>query len=1367
MPFSPDLSARNFALAQPLSSFAEAELEAINAEVEGMLVVVEKGLCNTLLSLDHDSINVTLVDYTPRCKEATNILNTPHQHQQDPPHSPSPAEDVGPLLPLQPLLLESSISSLQAIQTPSHSESQLSEDQPREDKHRRGGHSKEPLSSSTDLDSVSLQLNTTPPDDEDVLSENSGIPTLIMDTKSTHVNDSVSNRAGKGVYFTNIDKNECIPVKVLTKDPISLQQVVKVYGLERRYFCRVCHDPFVKPMTTKCGHTFCAACIYACTLYWRQHTCPICMEHLPSVPKTDDVIDAVVTTRLEYDLSLALKQGDLVQVLTTSSHVYAFEVGFLLRVQDGYINESRQQVILPSDAQSTTLNPGPKFIPSAIATVDVGGRLWFGRLTDLLPFNADLYPLGTRPTRGSIVIDSRKLNLKLFDKQATKNKIECFALERTLEKARFIRRSEVTSTSAAASSEDQAPFAKNELCMFANEIYNYELCMTTNHLARDPLAYADNFLTKISRGSQERYAEHFEELQQLQVVVTDLAEEARKNLDFDENDYICSLSHAKSFSPSEFPDYFERPESSSNYRLLMAENAATRSVELQGPNGQERVTNICPYLSIVTNLALWNKLRDFCCVGCKQLLRLPVKLKCGHFYCYNCALDSLKMSWPCLGCGVRLSLCDSDLDTSFSSASHCPTDEVTDSTLYPFVRTSRFVPINSPLLDAINSLFPLHKALLDKWQPVRINLAVNTIGMIYDDPSYNTVRVLTDPDTIVTVSVGDLTPLDLREFRPALRGNSGVLLVSTLFQSHIGVYTSPNISTGKDLTDNLEPPCDFFDECPNNFFTHALVKIFNKSRAIVLMRNGPFFAPLQNMTNPFLTTSIRLVPDFSRIITLFSYLLRYIKEIKMKTEKELVTRQYRERYMEENHIGFVKDDLHVQRRQAAEGICANAWKDSKPNAPHIEKVIEHEDDKKVRASSIVPRSHTKKPPQAFERQRYQAQINNGAKLAAPIKPLTHPFSVHLIEHKDTLLANTAAKNKLAELRKEEQRVIKLMRSNPQMEATISTFASVLKVLFRTGARDFLCSACSQVVRHPCRLQCGHLVCRSCAVTYYVGRMGCLVCDTNVLSVHDLFLDISSFQQTAAYVPRHLHGEQIDKGMFVIRPEVRKNGMGIVLSTLHHIGTDYAAVRFVEGTITVRVSELQTVLPKQQMSIAPLPGSSLSCLFASQIALRDQLIGSACVYWPPEDLDLIADPFSPLRRGLFGLVCDYDSKTVTVTFETGAETRVPPSHLLSLQLVGPMPKFELQRRWCLAELRAKEEKERYEQNRAIEMQIIVSLERDDVRDLELARSARQLGPGARIPSCRPADLGDYHPPAIFFSGAVCREQLARVRCRAGK
>lgn len=1381
MALSPAMSLRSPVLGKPLSRSAEEELEVINTEVEDMLVVVEKGLCNAVSSLDNDSIDVALVECTPRTKETKNALNTPQQdhrdkrNQPDPPHTPPLAPDNEPLLPLQPMYIESNVDFAHAIQTPSHPDESMCTDKHTKDgaQKEKGGKEDEeeenyvnsPPTTGINMDSIPLNSATSDIDDDRDASQRDTEPS--KDAKPVHIDEPAYIKPSKGVYFTNIDKNECLPVKVLTKNPSSLQQIVKVYGLERRYFCRVCHDPFVKPMTTKCGHTFCAACLYACTLYWKQHTCPICMDLLPSVPYLDDTIDAVVTTRLEYDLSLALKKGDLVQVLTTSSHVYAFEVGFLVNIQEGYINESRQQVILPSDAQSKVLNPGPRFAPSTIATVDVGGRLWFGRLADLLPFNADLYPLGTRPTRGSIVIDSRKLNLKLFDKQAAKNKIECYSLEHVLNKVKFLQNNAIASKPNTASSEDQQSCEGGELSVLYNELYDCQLSITGEHLIRNPLAYADNFLTKISMSSQDRYAEHFEELQELEVVVTDLAKEAGKDMDLDKDDYICLPSHPKFFSPSEFPDYFERPDSSSNYRLFISENAATRSVELQGPTCQEHVTNICPYLSIVTNLTLWNKLREFCCVGCKQLLRLPVKLKCGHFYCYNCALDSLKMRWPCLGCGTCLSLPDMNLVVSNSSASQRTEVDSADSALCPFVDVARFSPVNKALSDAMTSLFPLHKVLLDKWQPVRINLAVHTIGIVYDDPSYDNVRVLIDPDTVTTVPVGDLTPLDLLVFRPALRGSFGVLLLNTLFQGHTSAYASLKLSDGKTYIDNLEPPCDFFEECPSNLLICTLVKIHNKSRATVLTRNGSLLAPLQNMTNPFLSASLRFVPDFSKIITLFNQILSYIKETKAKEERESITKQYRERYMEENNIGFIKDDLHAQRWQVPESICPNAWKDAKPKLPSAEQFTGHDSDKKKRASSIVPKSNTKKPQQAFERQRYQAQVSKVAKPASPLKPVNHPFTSPLTDYKDTLFENAAAKSKLTELRKEEQRLIKLMRSDPQMESNISTFASILKVLLKTEARDFLCSACNQVVRHPCRLQCRHLVCRSCAVGYYTGRLGCLVCGADVPSVHDLFLDIPSFQQTTTYVPRNLHCEQIDKGMFVIRPDVRKSGMGIVLSTIHHIGTDYAVVRFVEGTVTVRISELQVVLPKQQLSIAPAPNSSLPCLFALQVTLKDPLIGSACIYWPPEDSEPTLSSSSPLRRGLFGLVCDYNSQVVTITFETGTEARVPPSHLLSLQLVGPMPKFELQRRWSQAELRAKEEDERYERNRAIEMQIIVSLERDDVRDLDLAGSARRLRPGARIQSCRPTDLGDYNPPAIFFSEAAYREQAVRQRRRGEK
>lgn len=1376
MTLSPALSIRSPVLGRPLSRSVEEELEAINAEVEGMLVVVEKGLYNAVSSLDNDSIDIALIECTPRFNETKSTLNTPQQRQYDesnqpnPPHIPSAQQGDGPLLPLQPMNIELNIDSIHVIQTPSYSDESMCTNKQIESEMQAGEEAQSYLdgqpTACMNMDNVLSNVANGPRGDKQPSQKDAKSLTAIIDSKSTHFNNPIYNKPSKEVYFTNIDKNECLPVKVLTKDPSSSQQIIKVYGLERRYFCRVCHDPFVKPMTTKCGHTFCAACIYSCTLYWKQHTCPICMKHLPSVPYLDDVIDAVVTARLEYDLSFSLKIGDLVQVLTTGSHVYAFEIGFLSNIQEGYISESRQQVVLPSEAQSKVLNPGPRFTPSIIATVDVGGRLWFGRLADLLPFNADLYPLGTRPTRGSIIIDSRKLNLKLFDKQDIKNKIEHYPLNHILEKVKYVKRDTDCATPTMVSQENHPSAGENDMHALWYELYDCGLRITDDQLARNPLAYADNCITKISMNSQKIYLDNFRELQQLKVVVTDLAEEARKNMDFDETDYICSLFQPKFFSQSEFPDYFERPDSSLNYRLFISENAAARSIELQGSTGPEYVTNLCPYLSVVTNLTLWNKFRDFCCVGCKQLLRLPVKLKCGHFYCYNCALDSIKMCWPCLGCGTCLSLPDFNLEISHPDTSQRAGSNSVDSLICPFVDTSRFVLLNKALSDAMKSLFPLHKVLLDKWQPVRISLAIPTVGIIYDDPSYDNVRVLMDSDTVATVSIADLIPLDLLAFRPALRGSFGMLLLNTLFQNNTSAYTGLKLSDGKTCIDNLEPPCDFFETYSTNLFVCALVKIHNKTRATALVRNGSLLIALQNMTHPFISTGLRFVPDFSKIIAFFNYILSYIRETKAKEEKDLITKQYHDRYMEENNIGFVKDDLHAQKRQIPETICPNAWKDASRKVPSIEHFTGNDKDANKRAASIAPRSNTKKPQQAFERQRYQAQVNKVAKQTGPPKPLNNPFTSPLAEYRDTLLENATVKSKLAELKREEQRLIKLMKSDPQMESNISSFASILKVLLKTKARDFLCSACNLVVRHPCRLHCGHLVCRSCAVTYYTGRLGCLVCGTTIPSVHDLFLDISSFQQTTAYVPRNLQSEQIDKGMFVIRPNSRKCGMGIVLNTIQHIGTDYASVRFVEGTITVRISELQVVLPKQQLSIAPAPNSSLPCLFALQVTLKDPLIGSACIYWPPEDLEPTIDSSSSLRRGLFGLICDYNSQIITIMFETGTEARIPPNHILSLQMVGPMPKFELQRRWSQAELKVKEEDEKYERNRAIEMQIIVSLERDDVRDLELAGSVRRLRPGMKIQSCRPTDLGDYNPPAIFFSEAAYREQIMLAQRRRG-
>lgn len=63
------------------------------------------------------------------------------------------------------------------------------------------------------------------------------------------------------------------------------------------------------------------------------------------------------------------------------------------------------------------------------------------------------------------------------------------------------------------------------------------------------------------------------------------------------------------------------------------------------------------YLRLVTDFADFSKYPHFCCNGCKQLLRLPVSLKCGCQYCYTCAmsLNALDQITKCLGCGALLS----------------------------------------------------------------------------------------------------------------------------------------------------------------------------------------------------------------------------------------------------------------------------------------------------------------------------------------------------------------------------------------------------------------------------------------------------------------------------------------------------------------------------------------------------------------------------------------------------------------------------------------------------------------------------------------------------------------------------------------
>ncbi|KAJ8007626.1 hypothetical protein DPEC_G00096130 [Dallia pectoralis] len=57
--------------------------------------------------------------------------------------------------------------------------------------------------------------------------------------------------------------------------------------------CSICTDPFVDPVTTLCGHTFCQPCLNR-NLSYNDLQCPLCKEHLRGNPKVNIILRSLI-----------------------------------------------------------------------------------------------------------------------------------------------------------------------------------------------------------------------------------------------------------------------------------------------------------------------------------------------------------------------------------------------------------------------------------------------------------------------------------------------------------------------------------------------------------------------------------------------------------------------------------------------------------------------------------------------------------------------------------------------------------------------------------------------------------------------------------------------------------------------------------------------------------------------------------------------------------------------------------------------------------------------------------------------------------------------------------------------------------------
>ncbi|TNJ27419.1 C3HC4-type zinc-finger domain-containing protein [Giardia muris] len=1069
---------------------------------------------------------------------------------------------------------------------------------------------------------------------------------------------------------------ECVTVWTMVADPDTGNPAIIPYNIRSTHICGVCMEPFRKPMTTRCNHTFCAHCIYMCSLYWRPQTCPACKTSLHSVPLVDDMLDSLVSSQFVRQPDPVV--GDVVHVLTTSPHVYAFEVGIVVSLAPGYVSESRQQAILTSAHGKSPVEAGQKFIACTVARVETGGRVWMGRLADLLVVNPDNYPLGTRPLRGSIVIDSRFLQLRQINLQLPASRISPLSDAEVNERLARINSAFANGEGDEENKDNDSDGPKTSMQLGLG-VYSFthrrcELIRPRKiHTASTAI-----FSSELTPDSRAR----FDDIRAFERSCPLLSGKTVKGQtdEASPDRWVCYPDRLPLIPQYEFPHYFNR---NGAYGVVAVDNASASQAVIYGAGGVDRVTSLLPYLTVVTNLVPWIHMRDFCCVGCKQLLRLPTRLHCGHFYCYNCATDSLLMGWPCLGCGTQLRLTDLSPMSAAGLAS---------------VGIDRYIPIAIDMCQAIQLLFPEQHVMLDRWVPVRVQGTPVRLGVLLDDVSYGTVHVGLDPDAAFTVSVASLTAVDLYSYiRPALRPERGIVLLRRPQAELPRPLVQPKGPPGvlKKYRPN-SAPCEFFSDPLPPFPMISLAKSQDR-RQLVITRGGLLAYDTRATPNPLLLTALQLTTDFASLKENFNRILQLLHQAQEEKELAHLKVTLWEQYMSAFRVGYVKDDIFAKRASPEVG-------------------------KPERAVSMTVRTGSKVSEQAVERQRYQTnrrareKRSSGGRIGRTLSPT--PFSRYFLKYKEFLEESHTLNTQFASFRVKEDALLRHAYSHLQGEDDVAACATLMRLLIKYYPLDIVCTACLRVVRRPTRLSCGHLVCRTCGLIYCATGQPCLECWHPITSLGDLTEDHIMERKLIAHIPRTMHGDQIDIGSFVTRAGGRERRVGIVLATSNQVGIDYVLVQYATGQSLLRMSEVTSVypappkgdvdplLPQTYRTSAPEPGVSL--------------VGLPCVIWP--DIQALM-PY----RGFLGLVCSVKQRTADVTLEIGTVLAVPVAAIRVLTLVGPQVEYEKLRTWAVQIEKEAVQAERREREREVEKEVLQTIDIPGVKDLGLTLVSPSLIP----------------------------------------
>lgn len=631
------------------------------------------------------------------------------------------------------------------------------------------------------------------------------------------------------------------------------------------------------------------------------------------------------------------------------------------------------------------------------------------------------------------------------------------------------------------------------------------------------------------------------------------------------------------------------------------------------------------FLRIITDFTTWYSYRDFCCSGCRGLLRFPVKALCGHYYCYNCYMDCRENNWVCFDCGrimehslplgESLTQCDDGLEEASRQST--------------YIYGKQMPPIDWAKVYIMRKQISWFNCLVDYGFPCVVRGYSQTkIGILLDDPSKVFCHILLGNKHIEVHNIATISAVNVFDLRPALRYGEGL----SLTQSHRSPFFNfgiCNITSSYLYTDST-----IF--CATRYSSELFMMGLNMS--VMAHKTLRLVEDLEPQFNDARREGIKKQRDEEQkdFIYVWNW-CQYERNIARQQYEMLIYGHIQGDPSSHQRPSFLKSQSppssppprldasnFIRRRQYREpkDHASDMFPQAPTSAPSLyvtgyqpTVIPKHDKSAEPRRRIYNPQTsvvtfqyhHRLRPKQAPTTTAYCSKhplinLNYRNKLVVQdekilkyrkkfIKwyfdqPEMHPDNspISFASGEDATRAETHP-TKMYSLQVESK--LQKYDSTPHIDTQVEQLAKeeernqyVVRSLCDTCRRfptlKFLCSSCHCVLRRPVRLVCGHIVCRTCACIHLASEVPCLACGVTVTDISKVHYEVDLENQIIHAVNHMFYSPKYDIGVIVKSTDSSNTGMVVGMAYLQ--GMHYAYVAFFGAIKLCRCTDLVILEP---------------------------------------------------------------------------------------------------------------------------------------------------------------------------------------------